>query len=145
MLNKKSDKKKVNGTPHKSPSLNMISEGTRIKGTIHSDNDIRIAGKLEGEAICKGKIIINSSAIIDADITSIEADVAGTVEGTIRVSEKLMLRQSARVSGDIYTKTLIVEEGAEFNGNCRMGSESFEFEGLTDSDLTEGFSIKMKE
>lgn len=135
----------VNGTTQKSPSLNMISEGTKIKGTIKSQNDIRIAGRLEGEAICKGKVIVSSSAHIDGNISSSEADIAGKVEGTIKVSNKLTLRQSAIVGGDIFTKTLIVEEGAQLNGNCRMGAQDATMDGASDANYAESTVVKEKE
>lgn len=143
MFKNKSDNK-VNGTTSKSPSLNMISEGTTIKGTIKSENDLRIAGRLEGEAICKGKVIISSSAHIDGNVTSVDADVAGKIEGTIKVSNKLSLRQSAIVGGDIYTQVLIVEEGAQLNGNCRMGKNEKILDGVVDTDYTESTMVKEK-
>lgn len=135
---------KVNGTSHKSPSLNMISEGTTIKGTIKSNNDIRIAGRLEGEVICKGKVIISSSAYVDGNIASTEADIAGKIEGTIKVSDKLSLRQTAIVGGDIFTKVLVVEEGAQLNGNCRMGEQDTNIDGKTDARYTEATVVKEK-
>ena len=143
MLNKNSNGK-VNGTSQKSPSLNMISEGTTIKGTIKSQNDLRIAGRLEGEAICKGKVIVSSSANIDGNITSVEADIAGKVEGTIKVSRKLSLRQTAIVGGDIYTEVLIVEEGAQLNGSCRMGKNEHTIDSATDAEYAESSVVKEK-
>lgn len=146
MFNNKSNnpQNNVNGTTQKSPSLNMISEGTKIKGTIKSHNDIRIAGRLEGEVICKGKVIISSTAQVDGNISSAEADIAGKIEGTIKVSSKLSLRQSAIVGGDIFTKTLIVEEGAQINGNCRMGAQDASIDGATDADYAESTVVKEK-
>lgn len=143
MFNNK-PKNKVNGTTQKSPSLNMISEGTKIKGTIKSQNDIRIAGRLEGEVICKGKVIVSSSAQIDGNISSVEADIAGKVEGTIKVSNKLSLRQTALVGGDIFTKTLIVEEGAQINGNFKMGAQGANIDGAIDADYSESTEVKEK-
>lgn len=122
MFNNKTDKK-VNGTTSQSPALNMVSEGTKFKGTIDSSNDIRIAGYVEGEATTKGKLIVTSSGVVNGDSKVADADIAGKVEGTLRVSGKLNLRQSAIINGDVYTKTLIVEEGAQINGACRMGSD----------------------
>jgi len=122
----------------------MISEGTTIKGPIKSSNDIRIAGRLEGEAICKGKVIVSSSANIDGNITSTEADIAGKIIGTIKVSNKLSLRQTADVGGDIYTKVLIVEEGAQLNGNCKMGEYDRGINGPTDADYAESTVVKEK-
>lgn len=121
---KKEENSTVNGSKNQSPSLNMISEGTNLKGAINTQNDIRIAGKCDGEVLSKGKLIVTSSGIIDGSVNAKDADVAGKVEGELRVSNKLILRQSAVIDGDIYTKTLIVEEGAEMNGACHMGSES---------------------
>lgn len=142
---KNKPKTPVNGTSQKSPSLNMISEGTKIKGTIQSQNDIRIAGRLDGEAICKGKVIVSSSAHLEGDISSADADIAGKVEGTIKVSNKLTLRQSAEVSGDIYTNNLIVEEGAKLNGNCRMGAQDTSVDGASDANISTSSVVKEKE
>lgn len=120
----KNDKKKpnVNGTAQKSPSLNMISEDTRIKGSINTQTDMRVAGRLDGEIFCKGKCIVTGSAKVDGNVTSVDADIAGSIIGVVKISNKLILRNSANVKGDIFTKTLIIEEGAVMNGSCRMGS-----------------------
>lgn len=118
---KKEDKTTVTGSKNQSPTLNMISEGTTLTGKITTQNDIRIAGKADGEIDSKGKLIVTSSGTVKGDFHAQDADIAGKVEGEIRVSNKLTLRQSAVINGDIYTKTLIVEEGAEMNGECRMG------------------------
>lgn len=124
--NKKSSAAKVNTNTsgNNLPSINMISEGTHVKGTLNTKNDIRIAGKLEGEAEAKGKLIIASTGVVDGDIEAVDADIAGKLMGEIHVSNKLILRQSAIVDGDIYTKALLVEEGAQINGACRMNEES---------------------
>ena len=132
---KNKNKPPVNETTPKTPALNLISEGTRIKGTITSHNDLRISGKLDGEAFCKGKIIVASTARVDGNITTVEADIAGNITGTLKVSDRLTLRKSAIVGGDIYTKILVVEEGAQMNGNCRMGAEAQELNITEDSEF----------
>lgn len=114
----------MSGLKNQSPSLTMISEGTNLNGTINTENDIRIAGKTDGELITKGKLIVTSSGVVEGDVKAQDADIAGKVNGELRVSNRMTLRQSAVVEGDIYTKTLIVEEGAEMNGAFRMGTES---------------------
>lgn len=101
-------------------SVNMVSEGTEIIGTLKTKSDIRIAGSVDGEAKADGKIIVASSGHIDGNIDSKDADIAGRVEGEVHVSSKLTLRQSAVVEGDLYAQNLVVEEGATFNGACHM-------------------------
>ncbi|TVR30232.1 MAG: polymer-forming cytoskeletal protein [Balneolaceae bacterium] len=123
MFNNKTAKKVNGSSSAQSPSLNMISEGTNLKGTLNSENDIRIAGKIDGEAISKGKLIITSTGVVKGDARVTDADIAGKIEGNLRVSGKLNLRQTAVINGDIYTKTLVVEEGAQINGSCHMGAE----------------------
>lgn len=122
MFKKQTKLEKVKNNAQATPSLNMISEDTKLKGMINSQTDLRIAGQVEGEILCKGKLIITSSAKVDGNITTNGADIAGQVLGTIKVNSKLTLRKSAKVRGDIFTKTLTIEEGATLNGGCRMGA-----------------------
>ncbi len=122
---KKTNQKTVaNSTNNSTPTINIISEGTKVNGNINSNSDIRIAGTIEGEAVSKGKLILTSSGRIKGDVKSAEADIAGRLEGEVRISEKLILRNSAVVDGNIYTKSLLVEEGAKINGACRMGTDA---------------------
>lgn len=125
--NKSSSNVKNNSTGKNLPSVNMISEGTTVDGSFNTKNDIRIAGKLKGEAKASGKLIVSSSGKVDGDVEAVDADIAGSLKGEIHVSNKLILRQSAVIDGDIYTKSLLVEEGAQINGAFRMnenGSKS---------------------
>ncbi len=145
MFNNKNNKTVSKTTNTQSPTLNMISEGTTLEGTLNSQNDIRIAGKLKGEGITKGKLIVTSSGVVQGDVKVADADIAGKIEGTIRVSNKLNLRDSAVIDGDIYTKTLLVEEGAQINGACRMGSDSAMLDKSKDSEYAKESSVKKEE
>ena len=122
MFKKEKKSEKVKNNAQGTPSLNMISEDTKLKGTLNSQADLRIAGQIEGEIVCKGKVIITSSAKIDGNITSLDADIAGQVLGIVKISNRLVLRKTAKVRGDLYMKSLTVEEGATINGGCRMGN-----------------------
>ncbi len=128
-------------TSNQSPTLNMVSEGTTIKGSVNSQNDMRIAGKLDGEAVSKGKLIVTSSGLVKGDVKVADADIAGKVEGTLRVTGKLNLRDSAVIDGDIYTKTLTVEEGAQINGACHMGSDATALDSGRDADYAKETSL----
>lgn len=122
MFNKEDSKSKNNNS--KSPSINMISEGTRIKGDIQSENDIRISGSVDGQATSNSRVIVTSSGVIEGNVEAKNADIAGTLNGEIFVSGKLILRETAHITGDINTKTLLVEEGARMNGHFKMGGDA---------------------
>lgn len=134
----------VNNQQSTSPSVNIISEGTKLKGNLHAHSDIRISGIIDGEAISKGKLIITGKGKVTGNVTSSDADVAGRVEGEVKVSNKLILRKSAIIDGNIYTKTLIVEEGAQINGSCRMGDPSKNISQAADADFEKGTHLKSK-
>ena len=121
--NNKKDKESMNSnkSDNNLPSVNMISEGTKLKGTLTTKNDVRIAGTLDGEAEAEGKIIVSSTGRVDGNIEAVDADIAGNIDGEVRVSNKLIFRKSATIEGDIYTKTILAEEGSQINGSFHMG------------------------
>jgi cytoskeletal protein CcmA (bactofilin family) len=110
---------KMEASKHQ-PAINMISQGTELRGSVNTKNDIRISGKIDGEVRAEGKVILTNDGFIKGDIYASEADIAGKVDGEIVTSKKLVLRQSAGITGDINTQTLLVEEGAVFEGACKM-------------------------
>jgi cytoskeletal protein CcmA (bactofilin family) len=144
MLNSKksTSTNNVSENSNHSPSVNILSEGTKLKGDLNSQADIRIAGVIDGEAVSKGKLIVTGNGKIIGNITSSDADIAGRVEGEVKVSNKLTLRESAIIDGNIYTKTLIVEEGAQINGSCRMGSDAKSLSEKSDADFAGDTKVK---
>ena len=144
MLNSKKSTGSNNGSENTShtPAVNILSEGTKLKGDLNSQTDIRIAGFIDGEAVSKGKLIVTGNGKIVGNITSADADIAGRVEGEVKVSNKLTLRESAVIDGNIYTKTLIVEEGAQINGSCRMGSDAKSLSDKSDADYAGDTKVK---
>ena len=109
--------KEANDQPNK---LNRFVEGTNIKGDIISDSNIRIDGELVGNLSTTGKLVIGPTGKITGDIVCQNADVEGTVEGTIKVDGVLLLKSTAKFYGEITTAKIGVENGAEFNGTCKM-------------------------
>jgi cytoskeletal protein CcmA (bactofilin family) len=142
MLNSKKSTNNVSEKSNHSPAVNILSEGTKLKGNLSSQTDIRIAGIVEGEAVSKGKLIVTGNGKIIGNMTSSDADIAGSVEGEVKVSGKLTLRESAIIDGNIYTKTLIVEEGAQINGSCRMGSDTKSLSDKSDVDYAGDTKVK---
>lgn len=142
MLNSKKNNNTVSDTNNHTPAVNILSEGTKLKGDLNSQTDIRIAGTVDGEAVSKGKLIVTGNGKIIGNMTSADADIAGKVEGEVKVSNKLTLRASAVIDGNIYTKTLIVEEGAQINGSCRMGSDSKSLSDSSDADYANDTKVK---
>jgi len=103
---------------------NVLAGGTVLSGTIVTESDFRLDGRIEGDINCKGKIVVGPKGSIKGNIISDHAEILGTVEGTIRIKEKLIFKSSANIKGDVYIQTLEIEPGALFNGSCTMSGKN---------------------
>jgi cytoskeletal protein CcmA (bactofilin family) len=102
--------------------INLVGKGTVFEGTVRAENDVRASGQVIGTLQVEGKAMISESGSVDGEIIATNADVAGRVHGEIEVEERLVLKSTARIEGNIKTDRLVVEEGAEFTGECEMGT-----------------------
>lgn len=103
---------------------NTLAIGTKVTGDIFMDIDFRLDGCIEGNIKCGSKIVVGPKAVINGNIESVNAEIAGTLVGTINTSERLVIKSTADIKGDIFTKTLEVEPNAKINGACSMSKEA---------------------
>ncbi|MEY2904054.1 MAG: hypothetical protein RJA52_70 [Bacteroidota bacterium] len=96
--------------------------GTLVEGVIRSDNDIRIDGVIKGKLYCKAKVIVGPTGQIEGEIHCENAIIEGKLEGLLKVSELLNVRETAVLDGEVFTKKLMIAAGATFNVTCNMGS-----------------------
>ena len=102
--------------------ITQISPATTVKGELVVENDLRLAGRLEGNLRCTGDLVLEQTGVIEGDIDVAAASLAGTLKGKVKVSGKLTLENTARLEGDIDTKELVINEGAFFQGTCQMNA-----------------------
>lgn len=101
-------------------NLNSLAAGTRIEGTIHAENDIRVDGTITGKLYCSAKVIVGPTGKIDGDIQCQNAVIEGQFEGNLQVIDELQIMQKAKVSGDLTAGRLVVQPGAVINGSFDM-------------------------
>ncbi len=118
------------------PQINMIGEGAVVEGTLNAGSDIRIRGKVVGKLNVEGKAIVAQEGEVNGDIVATNADISGVVQGQIDVSGTLVLKATARVTADIKTARLVVEEGAVFDGKCKMGGKTMDKDELKSASVT---------
>lgn len=105
---------------------NLISQGTTIKGDIETDGDLRIDGKIIGNIILKGKLVVGETAIIEGTIECEHADISGKITAKIKVNNLVRLSKTSSFTGDIVTKKISIEPGAVFSGTCQMSTSNAE-------------------
>ena len=101
-------------------SHNRLVAGTKVKGEITTENDIRIDGIFEGDIVCNRKIVIGAKGVINGTAKCANAEIIGTFNGNIEVTDTLIVQSTGRIEGDITTSILVVEPNAFFNGSCTM-------------------------
>lgn len=100
-------------------SRSFISKGSQISGKLDFGELATINGAAEGE-ITGENIEIAPSAVVVARITANRLKIGGQVDGQIVARERLELLPTARLRCTITTPTLVVTEGAQFDGDCKM-------------------------
>lgn len=101
-------------------SVNLLGNGTTIKGDIESDGDFRIDGRLIGSIVSKGKVVVGTTGIVEGEIRCKNADISGKLKAQLHVEELTSLKSTSGFSGDIKTGKLAIEPGARFSGTCDM-------------------------
>lgn len=106
------------------PSRNVLSSDVEIKGTVKFTNDLVVDGRIEGEIQSDGNLTVGENARLKAEIKTGTVVVYGKVHGNIIANDKVELKATAEVVGDIKAKTLSIEPGAIFVGKSNVGTPS---------------------
>jgi cytoskeletal protein CcmA (bactofilin family) len=85
----------------------------KVRGTLRMDG--LVTGRVQAD-----EVILSEAATIKGDILARKIIVGGKVEGNIRAAERVEIGSKGKVRGDIFTNSLSVMEGGEFNGKVEM-------------------------
>ncbi len=124
----KSGFKKVNESRKESKMANLTPDA-EIKGTIKFGEAMRMDGNFEGELISdNGELIVGKTGNVKASVNVKSAVIEGRVDGNIKASDKIELKQNAHLTGDLQAKTLVVEKGVVLVGQCNVNPEGTKVE-----------------
>jgi len=95
-----------------------IGKAVKIAGNIYSREDLYVDGELEGtvEAL-EHKLTIGPNGTVKATIKAREVVVLGSIHGNVEATDKIEIRKDAKLTGDIRTARIIIEDGAYFKGS----------------------------
>lgn len=97
----------------------LISEGCIVDGNLKAPAFARIDGQVTGDVMIDEGLIIGEKGSIRGNVTTKEMVVYGTVVGDVQATS-LEIRTTGKITGDIRTQTLGVEQGAMYDGNLSM-------------------------
>jgi len=99
----------------------VVSPGTHIEGDFKSEENIRLDGSVQGTVHCSKRLVVGEKGAIDGEVKAGTAVISGQITGNLTVDGALQLTSTAKIKGDIQAKRMSVEEGATYNGSCRIG------------------------
>ena len=102
----------------------FLDKGSYFQGDLAFEETFRIDGKFEGKIRSGSELILGDTAEVSGEIEVGRLSVNGALKGTVRARERVELHARARVEADLTTPVLKIEEGARFEGSCRMGEEA---------------------
>jgi cytoskeletal protein CcmA (bactofilin family) len=92
-----------------------------IKGELCAQEDVAIAGRVEGSIHVVGhSVTVQSGGHVSADIHARQIIVAGTVTGTLKADERIQLRETAKIEGNLSAPRIAIADGAEVHGRIDM-------------------------
>ena len=102
----------------------FVGNGTTLTGEANFKGMLRVDGTLSGRvSSADGTLIVSTGGQVDANVEVSVAQIYGTVNGDITATKRIELGRVAKVTGNIQTPALIIEQGAIFEGSCRMAQQ----------------------
>ena len=99
----------------------FVGGGTDVTGEANFKAMMRVDGHFSGRITSSsGTLIVGNNGTVDANIEVANAVIHGTINGDIIATQRLELGRAAKVTGNIQTPSLIIEQGAIFEGSCKM-------------------------
>lgn len=100
----------------------FMDEGTELQGELRFKDTFRVDGRIKGRIVSDHTLIVGESAHVDAEIDCGVVSIRGTVSGRVHGRQKIELLAGSRVQATLIAPSLVIEEGAFFQGECDMGS-----------------------
>lgn len=91
-----------------------------FKGDLSAEEDLLIQGRVEGSVSHTQRLTVGPQGTVKADIRAQTIVVEGTVDGDLRADTSVVVKDSAKVRGNIFAPSVSILEGASFSGNIDM-------------------------
>ncbi len=92
-----------------------------VRGDVSGEEDILVHGRVEGTVTLRqNSLTIGRDGRVKAEVRAKNVVVEGEVEGDVVAEERITIRQSAHVRGNIVAPRVILEDGAKFKGTIDM-------------------------
>jgi cytoskeletal protein CcmA (bactofilin family) len=107
--------------------VGYLEPTTEVEGRIRvAAGMIRLNAQFRGEIISQGTVVIAEQGDLEASVRGRVVSVAGKVKGSVHASDRIEIKETGVVLGEIYTRVLLIEAGGYFEGQCHMPTDGVE-------------------
>ena len=99
----------------------FLDEGTELSGELRFRDVMRVDGRVKGRIVSDNTLIIGETGQVDAEIDCGVVPIRGRVTGQVHGRQRIELLSGCRVLATLVSPKLLIEDGAFFQGDCRMG------------------------
>ena len=103
----------------------LIAEDIEITGSIKCASHIQFDGKLNGDLTCTGAALLGKTTVVKGNVSAESVSISGTIAGNITAKDRIEMKSTAKVQGDIRAKRLTVEDGVTFIGKSEVNPAGF--------------------
>ena len=100
--------------------FSIIASDMTVIGDLETEGVVRVEGRVRGTVRVGAQVLVSQGAVIEGDLHTQEAVIAGQVSGAIHARERVELLATAMVAGDILTPRISIIEGARVTGEVKM-------------------------
>ena len=113
------------GNPYDSAAerASILGPTLYFKGDLTAEEDLLIQGRVEGSITHTQRLTVGPQGTVKANIRAQLIIVEGTVEGDLQADKSVVVKETAKVCGNIYAATVSIMEGASFSGSIDMGGK----------------------
>src|SRR5262245_14798169 len=97
----------------------FIDEGSEIEGKYTFQGTVMLNGKFSGEIVSGDSLIIGEKGVVNATVRAGVVMIHGELIGNVFANERVELRGTARLHGDVEAPVIVVEEGVVFEGHFK--------------------------
>jgi cytoskeletal protein CcmA (bactofilin family) len=101
----------------------VVGRGISVQGTVQDAERLVVEGTVEASMIRATELSIAPGGVFKGEVEVDEAEIAGTIDGTLVAKAALVVRASGRVLGTARCRRLQVEDGGQITGRIEMITE----------------------
>lgn len=103
----------------------VIGAKIRFKGELVGEEDLLIEGNIEGSINLRGNsLIIGKQGVVKANVIAKDIVVEGKVEGDVYGEERISIRTSSDMQGNLIAERVTLDDGAKFKGSIDMDMDA---------------------